>query len=299
MITRRTFLRLAGTAAMSLVSVGAYAGVIEPRFRLVVTRYTLRIPRWTAAHGPMRIAVIADLHACEPWMPPARIAEIVAETNRLAPDLTLLLGDYVTGIGRFSTAEVPIEVWAAALGGLSAPLGVHGVLGNHDCGADVPAIRRAFAAQGITLMENAAQRLATPSGGAAFWLAGLGDQIAWNGRGGRGLDDLPGTLAQVTDDAPVLMMAHEPDIFARMPDRVSLTVSGHTHGGQVRLPFVGSPLVPSHYGQRYVYGHIVEDGKQIVVSGGLGCSLLPVRFGRPPEIVLLDIVGAEDDGRVA
>lgn len=289
MISRRTFLRLAGTAAMSLASVGAYAGVIEPRFRLVVTGYTLRVPRWTAAHGRMRIAVIADLHACEPWMPPARIAEIVAEANRLAPDLTLLLGDYVAGMGRFRTAVVPIEVWAAALAELEAPLGVHAVLGNHDWGADVPAIRAAFARAGINEMENTALRLAAP-GGAPFWLAGLGDQLAWTGPKTRGVDDLPGTLAQLTDAAPVVLMAHEPDIFAGMDDRVSLTISGHTHGGQVNLPFFGSPVVPSHYGQRYVYGHIVEEGRQIVVSGGLGCSLLPVRFGRPPEIVVIDLV---------
>jgi predicted MPP superfamily phosphohydrolase len=166
----------------------------------------------------------------------------------------------------------------------------------------------------VPAYENDVVRLT--KGGQPFWLAGLGDQIALilsrqrrgpgsatepalAGVAGRerhmhrqwrlaGVDDLPGTLARIRDDAPVIMMAHEPDIFAEMPDRVAVTISGHTHGGQVRL--LGySPVVPSQFGNRYAYGHIVEGGRNLVVSGGLGCSLMPVRFGVPPEIVVLDI----------
>jgi predicted MPP superfamily phosphohydrolase len=92
----------------------------------------------------------------------------------------------------------------------------------------------------------------------------------------------------VTDDAPVILLAHEPDIFPRVPEQVSLTLSGHTHGGQVRL-FGYSPVVPSRFGNRYAYGHIVESGRSLIVSGGLGCAILPVRFGVPPEIVLIDV----------
>ena len=95
----------------------------------------------------------------------------------------------------------------------------------------------------------------------------------------------------MADDAPVILLAHEPDIFPQVPERVSLTLSGHTHGGQVRL--LGySPMVPSQYGNRYAYGNVVEEGRHLIVSGGLGTSILPVRFGVPPEIVLLDL-GAE------
>ena len=99
---------------------------------------------------------------------------------------------------------------------------------------------------------------------------------------------LPGTMAQITDDAPVIMMAHEPDIFPEMPARVSLTLSGHTHGGQITM-FRYSPLVPSKYGTRYIYGHIVEDDRHLIVSAGLGCSVMPVRLGAPPEIVRLEL----------
>ena len=107
------------------------------------------------------------------------------------------------------------------------------------------------------------------------------------------MDDLAKTLAKITDDAPVLLMAHEPDIFPEVPDRISLTLSGHTHGGQFRM-FGYSPVVPSRYKNRYAYGHIIEDGRHLLVSGGLGCSIAPVRFGVPPEIVLLELGYGED-----
>jgi predicted MPP superfamily phosphohydrolase len=104
-----------------------------------------------------------------------------------------------------------------------------------------------------------------------------------------GTDDLPGTLAKITDDAPLILMAHEPDIAVKVPERVSLMLSGHTHGGQVRL-FGYSPVVPSRYGNRFAYGHIREQC-DVIVSGGLGCSILPLRIGVPPEIVVVTLRG--------
>jgi uncharacterized protein len=93
------------------------------------------------------------------------------------------------------------------------------------------------------------------------------------------------------DGDPVILLAHEPDIMPQVPDRVALVLSGHTHGGQVRL-FGWSPLVPSRFGNRYAYGHVREQC-DLIVSGGLGCSIVPVRFGVPPEIVLVSITGAQ------
>jgi predicted MPP superfamily phosphohydrolase len=94
-------------------------------------------------------------------------------------------------------------------------------------------------------------------------------------------------LTKVTDDAPVILLAHEPDIAVRVPERVSLLLSGHTHGGQVRL-FGRSQVVPSRHGNRFAYGHVRETC-DIIVSGGLGCAIAPVRFGMPPEIVLVSL----------
>ncbi|MCP4383326.1 MAG: metallophosphoesterase [Hyphomicrobiales bacterium] len=292
MISRRAFLKLFGASALIGLGMGSYTFGIEPRFRLVVTRHRLTPPGWPVGQPPVRIAVIADVHACEPWMPASRIAEIVAITNSLEPDLTVLLGDYSAGMRRFRTARVKADIWAPILGGLTAPLGVRAVLGNHDWWSDAPGIRTALEMNGIPVMENRAERL-EPANGPAFWLAGLGDQLAIaNGRGGfDGVDDLPGTLAQVSDQGPIVLLAHEPDIFVDVPARVSLTLSGHTHGGQVNLPFLGRPVVPSAYGERFAYGHVVEDNRHLIVSGGLGCSILPVRFGVPPEIVLVELGG--------
>ena len=291
MLSRRSFLKLSGLAAVSVMGFSSYAFAIEPRFRLALTPYRLAPPGWPEGQRPIRIAAIADLHACDPWMPVSRIEEIVEATNRTAPDLIVLLGDFVAAINRqLLTGTVAIGDWARALGALEAPLGTFAVLGNHDWRDDGEAVRAGIEAAGIPVLENDATLL-RPAGAGAFWLAGLGDQVGhYLGRGRfQRRDDLPGLLGKIDGEAPVVLLAHEPDIFPSVPDRVSLTLAGHTHGGQCRFPLIGSPVVPSRFGQRYVYGHIVEEGRHLIVSGGLGCSGLPVRFGVPPEIVLVEL----------
>ena len=280
-ISRRNF--LAGTIGGGALLAG-YAGAIEPGWRLIVTEYGLTPPGWPRDF-PLKIAVIADPHAAEPHMAAGRIEEIVAATNALSPDLVVLLGDYEAN-HRFVTRAVPSQLWAKLWAECRAPLGVRAILGNHDWWFHLPRIRAGLASAGIPVMENDAIRLVHR--GRPFWLLGLGDQIAHIRGPGQfeGVDDLPGTLAKVTDDAPVLLLAHEPDIFVEVPERVSLTLAGHTHGGQVRL-FGFSPVVPSRYGNRFAYGYVTENGRHMIVSGGLGCSIAPVRFGVPPEIVLV------------
>ncbi|MGE0242078.1 MAG: metallophosphoesterase, partial [Parvibaculaceae bacterium] len=180
---------------------------------------------------------------------------------------------------------------------LAAPLGIHAILGYHDWWDDKEAQKRragpclyrtALEAAGFPVYENDGVRLVHKD--RPFWLLGLADQLAFfdGPRRFTGLDDLAGTLAKATDDAPVILMVHEPDIFTKVPSRVALTLAGHTHGGQVRL-FGYSPIVPSAYGNRFAYGHVVEDDRHLIVSGGLGCSILPVRFGVPPEIDLIEL----------
>ena len=292
MFSRRAFLSTLGATAVSTFGLSSYALAVEPRFRLVVTPYRVRPANWPAGGKPLRIAAIADIHACDPWMPVSRIERIVLRTNALKPDIIVLLGDYMTGA--FPSNPVPAAAWGRALGRLKAPLGVHAVLGNHDLWHDPDAARSALADNGIPVMENHAVLIHRDEG-PEFWLAGLGDQWARPLGRGRfdGDDDLPGTLARIphADGNPIVLLAHEPDIFVSVPARVSLTLSGHTHGGQVAVPYFGRPVVPSAYGGRLAYGHIVEDGRNMVVSGGLGCSALPVRFRVPPEIVLVEVGG--------
>jgi uncharacterized protein len=282
-ISRRHFLTTGGVIAGSALVAG-YAGAVEPGWRLDVTTYDLTPHGWPRELA-LKIAVIADPHAAEPYMSAARIEEIVAATNALAPDLVVLLGDYEAN-HPFVTRFVPPQVWAGLWATCRAPLGVRAILGNHDWWFHVARTRAALRAAGIPVMENDAIRLVHR--GRPFWLLGLGDQIAHKRAPGvfQGVDDLPGTLAKVTDDAPVILLAHEPDIFVAVPDHVALTLAGHTHGGQIRL-FGYSPVVPSRYGNRFAYGHVVEGGRHMIVSGGLGCSMVPVRLGMPPEIVLV------------
>ena len=302
MITRRRFLRRAIATLVSTVALGGYALGVEPLLRLSVARYRLTPTGWPAGLK-LTVAALADVHAVNPGMPVERIRAICTAANALNPDVTLLLGDYARG--HKHGWVVPTADWARAFSSLRAPLGVHAILGNHDWwddlevqrrGTGLPLAYRALQDNGLSVYHNRAARLSKD--GHPFWLAGLGDQIALLPARRQGivrwshLDDLPGTLASITDDAPVLLMAHEPDIFPRVPSRVGLTLSGHTHGGQVRV--LGySPVVPSRYGNRYAYGHVREGSRDLIVSGGLGCSMIPVRLGVPPEIVLIELGGTQ------
>ena len=287
MITRRGL--LAGGAGLAFLSGSAVTAfsATEASQMLSVTRYRLKPRAWPTGQK-LSITVVADLHAGGPNMGHARIREVVETANALQSDVILLLGDYVA-THRFVTEPVPSAIWAGEMKRLDAPLGVHAVLGNHDWWHHQQEIRDALTAVDIPVMENSAVLLGEP--GARFWLAGLGDQLAYRLGPGRfrGIDDLPGTLAQVTSDDPVILMAHEPDIFTEVPDRVALTIAGHTHGGQIRVPFVWEAFVPSAYGARFAYGHIVEGGRDLIVSGGLGTSAIPLRLGVPPEVVRIDI----------
>lgn len=239
MITRRGFLRLIGGSFLSAVSLSAYAVGLEPMLLTHVKRYSLTPPNWPAGLR-LRVVALADIHACRPWMTPERIRSLAERANSLQPDLIVLLGDYAAGT-RLVSDWVGSSEWALALSGLKAPLGVWSILGNHDWWEDLSAqkagfgptvARRALESAGIPVLENDAVRL--EKDGHGFWVAGLADQLAlrpgkaWGRSRFKGLDDLHGTLAKVRDKAPVILLAHEPDIFPKVPSRVSLTLSGHT-----------------------------------------------------------------------
>ncbi|HEY8162033.1 MAG: metallophosphoesterase [Methylocystis sp.] len=300
MISRRAFLRIPLGFALAGLGLGTYSIVIEPNFLLDVTRYRVTPKDWPKGLS-LRIAVITDLHACEPWMPIPRIRKIAQVTNALEPDLIALLGDFSAGTHLVAGPVLPGQ-WAEALSELRAPLGVHAVLGNHDWwhGAlvtDAPdgaeGARRALTQMGARVYENDAMRLT--KNGKPFWILGLGDQMAdylgprlgWGGH-----DDLDATLARLDDDAPAILLAHEPFVFDRLPSRVALTLCGHTHGGQVNLPLLGPVLAYRRLKNKMVYGHYVVDDRHLVISGGLGESILPVRFMRPPEIVEVTVEAA-------
>ena len=246
----------------------------EPR-RLVVIEDTIDLPCWTG--DPLLLAIVSDLHVGSPAVGLARVDHLVGVINAARPDAILLLGDFVIqGVagGRF----VPPETIARHLNTLKAPLGVYAVLGNHDWWLDERRVTSAFTAEGIPVIDDAVVPL--KFGSNSFWLMGISD--FWRGR-----QNVARTLTGVANAAPVIAMTHNPDVFPNVPARVCLTLAGHTHGGQVALPMIGAPVVPSKFGQRYAKGHIEEDGRHLYVTTGVGTSILPVRFRVPPEVLLL------------
>lgn len=254
-----------------------YAFVIEPN-RLVLRETRIVLPSWPDEIKGLRIAVFSDLHPGAPHTTAAKLRRVVAMTNAAQPELIVLPGDFVENALGFNPLEP--EQTAAELKSLQARYGVFAVLGNHDWWYSAPRVKQALATAGILVLENQAVKIT--AAGKHFWLAGLAD--LWEGH-----PHIAATLKQITDDAPVIALTHNPDLFPQIPTRIALTIAGHTHGGQVALPALGRLIVPSQFGQRYAIGHVIEDGRHLFVTPGIGTSILPVRFRVPPEISLLTI----------
>jgi len=274
---RRGWVWAGSVLTIVVVAASLWGFVVEPA-SLQVREYEPRLEKLPAELVGLRVAVLADLHVGSPFNGLDKLREIVEQTNELQPDLVLLAGDYVIqGVrgGRF----VAPEDFAPVLGRLQARLGVWAVLGNHDWWLDGPRIRAALEKSGVRVLENEAAVLEEPT---SLWLAGVSDY--WEGE-----PDIDLALKHVPTGAVVIVLTHNPDVFPEMPDRVALSIAGHTHGGQVRLPLLGRLIVPSRFGERYAAGHVVEEGRNFFVSTGLGTSIIPVRFGVAPEISVLTL----------
>ena len=265
-------------AALLGLLLSVWAFYLEPS-SLGVRRYVIQIPQWSAANPALRIAVLGDLHVGSPFNDLVKLREIVEVTNRRRPDLVLLAGDYVIH-GVLAGGPVHPRAIASVLGRLQAPAGIYAVLGNHDYWWGAEEVAESLREAGITVLEDEAVHLRPE--GLDFWLVGISDW--WEGK-----HDIPRALDPVPVGEVVIALTHNPDIFPEIPDRVALTVAAHTHGGQVSLPLIGPPIVPSVYGQRYAAGVIEERGRHLFVSPGLGTSVLPVRFRVPPEISIVEI----------
>jgi predicted MPP superfamily phosphohydrolase len=263
---------LIGGGALALT---AWAGWIEPR-RLVVRDVELTLPRWPPHLDGMRAGVLSDVHAGVPHMSLAKLARAVDALNDRAPDVHLLLGDFLDASQPWRRRLAPERV-AEELARLRAPLGTVAVIGNHDWRNSGDRIWRALEAEGVTVLEDRAIELAN-----GLWIAGLGDM-----RHRR--PDVRHALREIPDGAPAVVLSHDPDMFPEVPERVSLTLAGHTHGGQIAIPLLRRPMLPSHYGERYARGHVIEHGRHLFVSSGLGTSGLPIRLLAPPEVLILTL----------
>ena len=255
----------------------AWSGWIEPR-RTVVRRRTLRLADWPGALEGLRIGLVSDLHASAPHVDAGRVERVAALVQRQRPDLICLLGDFVDWKVSFARPLAP-EVVARALGALRAPLGVVAVLGNHDHKTDGPRVASALREAGIAVLENAAMPVGR--GERTLWIAGLEDPT-------HRTPDVAAALERVPAGAPLVVLSHDPDMFPGIPARAALTLSGHTHGGQVNLPLVRRRILPS----RYRAGAFEEGGRRMFVTRGIGEARLPVRVGAPPEVVVLTLVAS-------
>lgn len=251
---------------------------IEPA-SLVVSEYAIDLPSWPPNLNGLKIAVLSDFHVGSLHIGSEKLREIVDRTNKQDADLILLLGDYVSA-GR-KTCSVKPATFTSQLARLKAKLGVYAILGNHDWWYNGTEVKNCLEAANITVLEDSTVMLQYNQ--CSFCLAGLKD--LWTRK-----PNIEATLAQVDSSLPMIVMSHNPDVFSAIPQRVTLTIAGHTHGGQVSLPLLGPTIVPSDFGARYAKGVVVEDGKHLFVSSGIGTSVLPIRFGVPPEISILTLI---------
>ncbi len=283
-VRRALVMRLLALGVTVAWGLGVWAFLVEPRL-LLLREVVVETPAWTGP--PLRIGVISDVHV-GPHMSPRRVERLVARMSAEEPDLVLLVGDYVSGhltpAERSVRENDAIREGLAALGRVQAPLGTVAVLGNHDWWYDAGIVETALEAEGVAVLENVALRVER-SDGTEFWLAGLADYESETAQ-----PDWATTLGRAPADADVLAFAHWPDVFWGAPERVALTVAGHSHCGQVNLPILGRVAV-SPGSAEWPCGLYEEAGRRLYVTGGVGVSILPVRFRAPPEIAIVTLKG--------
>jgi predicted MPP superfamily phosphohydrolase len=224
----------------------------------------------------LRLLLISDIHVAGPDMPPARLDRIVDRANAMRADAVLIAGDFVSD-KRMSTRRYSLAEAVAPLRKLKSRFGTFAVLGNHDHWREPATARVALAKIGVTVLDNGAVR-AGP-----LVIGGLDDAFTHH-------DDLDATIGAMArlGGAPILL-SHSPDPFPSLPEDVKLMLAGHTHCGQISLPVMGALSTMSAYGDRYACGVVVEGGKTLVVGAGLGTSLLPLRFGVPPDMWVITV----------
>ena len=269
---------LLSTVMLLLAFVAFWAFFIEPN-RLIVREESIQIDNWPRELDGLKIAVLSDIHAGGSFINDKKLHLIVDRTNALHPDLIVILGDYMSSNGTFRRRVEP-EVFGAVLKNFSAPLGTYSVLGNHDWWYSGAKVRAGLEQNGIKVLEN--EVLQINARGVSLWLVGLADLWTRPQR-------IEQTVAKVPEGQTMIALTHNPDIFPNVPERVPLLLAGHTHGGQVRFPFIGSVVEASEYGQRYERGHVFENNHHLFVTTGIGTSIVPLRFGVTPEIVLLTL----------
>lgn len=270
---RRTFLRTAAPVAAAAPALAACYGFAEA-VNYTVVRRTVSLPRLPAGFDGLRVAFLTDIHH-GPFLTLSTVTDIVRTTRMLAPDLVVLGGDYTLRDARYTGPCFE------ALADLSAPLGVYGVLGNHDYAHGLGCVREGMRRAKVEELHNCGEWLTR--GGDRLRLAGVDD--LWCGR-----PDVDAAVGDARPDDCCVLVSHNPDVAETLTDRrVGLVLSGHTHGGQVVVPGYGPPVVPSRYGTKYRYGLVDAPATKVLVSSGIGMTGVPFRMNCRPEIVVLTL----------
>ena len=270
----RAILILVIAAGAMAVAVGYQAATADPVVR--TTRIGLR--GYPPSLRDMRVVLLADLHVAGPDMPPARLDRIVAQVNALYPDLVVLAGDFVSD-KTIATASYSFPTAVAPLAGLRARFGAVAVLGNHDHDRGAAAARAALAAAGVRVLDNAAMRVGPLA------LGGIDDAVT-------GHADLRGTAGRMRRlGGAMVLLSHTPGPFRYLPRDIELMLAGHTHCGQLRPPLIGWVLSAQHYAARYSCGVMGNPGRMVIVTAGLGTSVVPLRYRVPPDMWLVRIGG--------
>lgn len=275
-INRRSFLKLTGaTAFAALGALTAYSLLGNEAESPVVERVQIPIPSLPTTLDGFRIVQISDIHYY-PFTTLELVDRAVQMANQLTPDLTVLTGDYVWHIVE------PIFELIPSLAGLSAKQGVYANLGNHDHWTDVKVVTHAFKQERLPLLVN--QGVPISVGKSTLYLASLDD--GWSGK-----PDLASAMANWSEDAITVLLMHEPDLAPRyaVDKRIHLQLSGHSHGGQVRLPFYGALILP-YLSWKYPMGLYNVDGMWLYTNRGLGTTNVPLRVNCAPEITELTLV---------
>lgn len=244
---------------------------VEPKM-LTVKTFTLQDDDLKG----LRIVFVGDLHIKHNQE--KRLVEVIEKINVQNPDLILFTGDFAAGHERKTSLE--FETYANDLKKLHAKYGIYTVMGNHDYWAGYDDTKNMLENSGIKILENSNIPLVLENG-KKIYIAGVEDLQTGNPNIYLTLDG--------TGDNPTLLLTHSPDVFVDVPKgNVKLTLAGHVHGGQIRLPLVGAIIIPSKYGNRFSQGLIEENGRKMIVTKGIGTSILPVRFNCKPEIVVIN-----------